>query len=360
MLQNPYIKAVSKSIHFWLPVAAFGVFFLLLDLLHYVNTGNAIQGFDMPGLLREGWLVIVQLIVTLYFIFYSIQFFDRKFQRKGFSIRYYIYEMIFVLVIGFLINGFFHLLFATFIVVPEDDVKSLEQRMVNLQEMMQILLLMMYGLMTGFRIFKNLQQKQMEVLQWQKEFAQTQFEALKNQLNPHFLFNSLSVLTSLVYADADKAEEFIEKLSRTYRYLLDQREKEAVKLSLELEFLKNFRFLTEQRYGNKLQIAEQVQHDTDHLFILPHTLLVLMEYIIGSNTMSSKKPLHIEVTVTPKALFIRHSLQPKDLQTAHLLDQYNSLKSRYADMKKSMEESADEISGMVTIKILLFNLNDKQ
>ena len=141
MLQSPYIKSISKSIHFRLPVTAFAMFMLLLGLLHYVNTGDAIQGFDLPGLLREGWLVIVQLIVTLYFIFYSILFFDRKFQRKGFSIRYYIYEMIFVLVIGFLINGFFHLLFATFIVVPEALLIRINTNMTDIISLIDLFML---------------------------------------------------------------------------------------------------------------------------------------------------------------------------------------------------------------------------
>lgn len=353
------LKKISKSVHLWLPLSGLLLFFLLTLLLMYVNYGSLSLNFDWIDLLREGLLILVQLISTMYFLYFSMRFFDKRFSGKEFVLRYYIYELLFVIIVGFGINFFFHQLFVQFIVIPEEDMQMLQQRLVNMQEVSQTMLLLMYGLLIGFRIYKNLQQKQLELLQWQKEFAEKQFEALKNQLNPHFLFNSLSVLTSLVYADENKAELFIEKLSKTYRYLLDQREKEAVQLSLELDFLNNFKFLTLQRYGDKLQITENIQNDAQKLFLLPHTLLIILEYIIGSNSMSLKKPLCIDVVAGGHVLLLRHSMQPKALQTMHLYDQFTSLKSHYSELKKDIEETTDELTRIKTIKIPLLHANEK-
>ncbi len=205
------IKKISKSVHFWLPLSGLLLFFLLTLLLLYVNYGSVFLNFNWTDIFREGLLILVQLISAMYFLYFSMRFFDKRFSGKEFVLRYYIYELLFVIVAGFGINVFFHHLFVKFVVAPEENMQLLQQRLVNMQEVSQTMLLLMYGLLIGFRIYKNLQQKQLELLQWQKEFAEKQFEALKNQLNPHFLFNSLSVLTSLVYADENKAETIYRK-----------------------------------------------------------------------------------------------------------------------------------------------------
>ncbi len=156
-----------------------------------------------------------------------------------------------------------------------------------------------------------------------------------------------------------KLRLFIEKLSKTYRYLLDQREKEAVQLSLELDFLNNFKFLTFQRYGDKLLITENIQCDAQKLFLLPHTLLIIFEYIIGSNSMSLKKPLWIDVVAGGHVLLLRYSMQPKALQTMHLYDQFISLKNHYSELRKNIEETTDELTQLKTIKIPLLHANEK-
>jgi LytS/YehU family sensor histidine kinase len=208
-------------------------------------------------------------------------------------------------------------------------------------------------LITGFRILKSLQQKKVEILKLQKEFTQTQFEALKNQLNPHFLFNSLSVLTSLIHADAEKAEIFIDKLARTYRYLLDQRDIEAVEISKEMEFLDHFQFLVFQRYGNKLVIEKEDSFASENYFLLPHTLLIVLEEIIGNNTMSFSRPLKIVVTIKNRFLFIRYSNQPKEIQKDKTENQFSALLENYRHISKEISILEDDYFQQKTIRIPL-------
>ena len=346
------IPAFFKSIHLWLPLTGCFLFFILLTTLNFVNTGHFSSNWNHPDLMRESWLIIVQMIFTMYFVYYVIQYFDKKF-GIAFSIKRYVYEILFVVIVGFAINQFFHFLFVKFVVVPEENAEELEIKLHNLAIVSQVLILIIYILITGFRILKSLQQKKVEILKLQKEFTQTQFEALKNQLNPHFLFNSLSVLTSLIHADAEKAEIFIDKLARTYRYLLDQRDIEAVEISKEMEFLDHFQFLVFQRYGNKLVIEKEDSFASENYFLLPHTLLIVLEEIIGNNTMSFSRPLKIVVTIKNRFLFIRYSNQPKEIQKDKTENQFSALLENYRHISKEISILEDDYFQQKTIRIPL-------
>ncbi|GAB2829831.1 LytS family sensor histidine kinase [Ferruginibacter profundus] len=352
------IKKIISSVHFWLPLSGFTAFWLLLIQLRFINTGSFFTGWELKPLIREGSLILLQMIVVMYFVYYAIRFFDKKFPAVGFSLRRYIYELMVVVLVGFVINKCFHYLFIKTVVVPEDDVASLDRKLRNILLVTQSLIVVMYGLLTAFRIFNNLRQKQTEVLQWQREYAITQFEALKNQLNPHFLFNSLSALTSLVYTDAGKAELFIEKLSKTYRYLLDQREKEAVPIAEEFDFLNNYNFLIEQRYGSKVSILQQGEVLNEPLYMLPHSFLIILEYIIGSNTMSVNQPLKIVIEIQRKTLLVHFNQQPKGIINKHLEQQFSSLQQRYQEMNTKISIVKDDLSQQQTITVQLIQQHD--
>lgn len=101
---------------------------------------------------------------------------------------------------------------------------------------------------------RNWRIAELNAAQLQKESMKAQFDSLKSQVNPHFLFNSLNALTNLIYEDQDKAARFVKQLSDVYRYVLDTQEKEVVKLPDELKFLKSYIFLQAIRFGDKLNV----------------------------------------------------------------------------------------------------------
>ena len=111
MNQRFFLQKLFASVHFWLPLSGISAFFLLLLQLRYINTGSAFSGWELKGILREGCLIIIEMIVVLYFVYYAIRFFDRKFPADEFSIKRYIYELFVVVLLGFVINKFFHYLF---------------------------------------------------------------------------------------------------------------------------------------------------------------------------------------------------------------------------------------------------------
>lgn len=144
----------------------------------------------------------------------------------------------------------------------------------------------------------------------EKGVAQAQFESLKNQVNPHFLFNSLNVLSSLVHIDPDLSEKFIDQLARSYRYLLEQKDKELVTLKTEIEFANSFSFLLKIRFEEKLKINIKIPTDAMNHLIAPLTLQLLIENAVKHNTISLEEPLIIDLYLdTNNYLVVKNNLQ---------------------------------------------------
>jgi two-component system, LytTR family, sensor kinase len=320
-------KPFYKNIHIILPLVAIVTDLLLYFVFVYVN-GNTFfpRGLTLREFWRENWLIMLQFYTITYFVYYSINYFNKAFSNNENSASRFIKELVFIIVAGFIIQEVFRTIFIKFIVLPENP-KTLNAKLRMLQMVNVTAILVQYSFMTSVRIYRYLQQKQLEVVRLQKEYTQSQFEALKNQLNPHFLFNSLSVLSSLVYVNADTAETFVEKLSKTYRYLLEQRDKEKIDVSKEIEFLQAYHFLLQQRFGKKLQLQIDVVNKKGYL--VPHSLLIAMEYIVSNNTMSVLKPLQINVTADDNALSIKYNANAKTNIEKRSFDQLHHLQERY-------------------------------
>ncbi len=160
------------------------------------------------------------------------------------------------------------------------------------------------------------------------EGLNSQFQSLKNQVNPHFLFNSLNVLTSLVYKDADEAARFIKKLAEVYRYVLETQNKEVVPLKEELSFIESYVFLSKIRYGENLQVHIDVPSDSPYM-VLPLSVQMLLENAIKHNIISNSKPLNIQVVQSNGILSVSNNLQKKYQNQASVGLGLNNIKSRY-------------------------------
>lgn len=163
----------------------------------------------------------------------------------------------------------------------------------------------------------------------QRENLQSQLEVLKSQVNPHFLFNSLNVLSSLVHDDADKAEEFIDEFASVYRYILNIQGQTVVTLREELHFLDSYIFLQKIRFkeGLKLHLhvdAEQLGH-----CLPPLSLQMLVENAIKHNVVGKEKPLHIRIFTKGKSLFIVNKLQVRTDESKGTGMGLKNLRERY-------------------------------
>lgn len=147
----------------------------------------------------------------------------------------------------------------------------------------------------------------------QKESIRAKYEALKSQVSPHFLFNSLNALTNLVYEDQEKAVKFIKQLSEVYRYVLDTRDKEAVSLDEEKRFLNSYLFLQQIRFGDKLIL--DVDLGNVHSLVAPLVLQMLVENAIKHNVISEEHPLRIQIFEQDGFIVVENDLQKKSTLT---------------------------------------------
>lgn len=142
-----------------------------------------------------------------------------------------------------------------------------------------------------------------------RESVTAKYESLKNQVNPHFLFNSLNALTSLVYEDRDKAAKFIKQLSDVYRYVLDTRDMEVVTIAEEIKFLESYLYLQQIRFGDNLKIHNELETVTGNL--PPLSLQMLVENAIKHNVISSEFPLTIHLFFKDNKIIVSNNLQIK-------------------------------------------------
>jgi len=138
------------------------------------------------------------------------------------------------------------------------------------------------------------------------------FESLKNQLDPHFLFNSLNVLTSLIGENPAQAEKFTTKLSKVYRYVLEQRNKDLVPVSEELTFAKTYMQLLGMRFEEAVQFHIPNEISNIDLKIVPLSLQLLLENAVKHNVVSSSKPLTISIYQEENYLIIENNINPKE------------------------------------------------
>jgi two-component system LytT family sensor kinase len=158
----------------------------------------------------------------------------------------------------------------------------------------------------------------------------TQFEVLQNQMSPHFLFNSLNTLTSLISEDQNIAINFTQKLSDVYRYILQNKERELVSLKEELNFAMDYLYLLKMRYPDNLYSTFKI--DAVHLtkYIAPLTLQMLIENAIKHNVISKSNPLSIEVYVdNGKSIVVKNNVKPKQALERSTKTGLSNIRKRY-------------------------------
>jgi LytS/YehU family sensor histidine kinase len=148
-----------------------------------------------------------------------------------------------------------------------------------------------------------------------REALASQYEALKSYVNPHFLFNSLSVLDALIDANPLKAKAFIMRFSDVYRYVLQQKDKELVTLAEELEFAKSYIYLNKIRHGDALQVDIDVENQ--HGMVIPVSLQILLENAFKHNEASMENPLHVKISRQGDELVVINNYQPRKVVIDH-------------------------------------------
>jgi sensor histidine kinase YesM len=186
----------------------------------------------------------------------------------------------------------------------------------------------------------------------EKEKTQVQFDNLKNQLNPHFLFNALTSLNSLISENQQLASQFLQHMSKVYRYVLQNKDKNFVSLQTELDFIKNYVFLAETRFGGALKIKFEIADGAQEQAIVPVTLQILIENALKHNIVDHERPLSIDVFTSGDYLVISNNLQKrKTVETSNKLGLEN-LKSLYKFLTER-PVIIEELSDRFNVKVPL-------
>ncbi|MDP3398022.1 MAG: histidine kinase [Bacteroidales bacterium] len=143
------------------------------------------------------------------------------------------------------------------------------------------------------------------------ELNQVKFDVLKSQINPHFMFNSLNVLSGLIRKDTAKAQQFIEDFSSVYRYVAETIEKPLVTLNMELEFVESYLYLQKIRYGDLLSYSKNISPEILNYQLPPLSLQVILENAIKHNIINESSRLLIEIFTEDDSLVIKNRIAPK-------------------------------------------------
>ncbi|WP_165930069.1 histidine kinase [Flavobacterium sandaracinum] len=143
--------------------------------------------------------------------------------------------------------------------------------------------------------------------------ANAKFESLKNQIDPHFLFNSLNVLSSLIEENPENAQRFTTSLSKIYRYVLEQKDKELVSVAEELAFAKTYMNLLKMRFENSLFYEMPTTEISAEAKVVPLSLQLLLENTVKHNVVSEQRPLHIRICVEGDYLAVQNDYQKKEV-----------------------------------------------
>ncbi|MEM8568208.1 MAG: sensor histidine kinase [Bacteroidota bacterium] len=207
-------------------------------------------------------------------------------------------------------------------------------------------------IMHSRRFLKSWRHLAVESERIKKEAISAKYEALKNQVNPHFLFNSLNALTNLVYEDADLSAKFIKKLSEVYRYVLETREKETVSLKHELEFVQSFIFLQKIRHEDSLVFVIEEMEMAD-LQVVPLSIQMLAENALKHNVVSEDEPLIIRIYKDQEFIAVENNLQKKNILKEESSGVgLENIKARY-HMLSSGEVEIKEENHLFTVKLPL-------
>lgn len=212
--------------------------------------------------------------------------------------------------------------------------------------------LVYYFVTARLRNIQNINMLKTKTQLLEKEKTTVMYENLKQHLNPHFLFNSLTSLSSLIRLDPKKALDFLDKMSKVYRYILRNKDNETVPLAEEINFVNMYIQLQKTRFEDGLNIRQDISDEHLHRRIVPVTLQNLIENAIKHNTADPESPLVIELFIEDDYLIVRNNLQKKNFVETSNKQGQQSMVSLYRFLSPS-PLVIDETGGYYTVRIPL-------
>lgn len=204
-----------------------------------------------------------------------------------------------------------------------------EQYLVKLGIILFILILIFEIIYFALFSYYSYTSFQIETIRQERKQIELQLKALKSQLSPHFLFNSLNTVSSLVFKDKEMAEGFIRKLAEMYQYTLDSYQTKMISLKEELDFVRSYQYLIQTRFGDKFQCDIKVDDSLLATKIPPLTLQMLLENAVKHNVLSEQNPLKVHVTSDHKYITVTNNITQKPKKVSSFQIGLKNINARY-------------------------------
>ncbi|WP_455592223.1 sensor histidine kinase [Bacteroides sp.] len=211
--------------------------------------------------------------------------------------------------------------------------------------------LVILGLLLANRSIQSTLELQQQTAELQKENNVARYTALQNQLNPHFLFNSLNTLIAEIEYNPSNAVSFTKSLSNVYRYVLQCQDKTLVTLSEELGFMDSYLFLHKVRMGDCIACNSDIPSDCRESLLPPLTLQLLVENVIKHNSIAMNRPMEINISVVENRLVVSNQIRPKKSESVSGVGLQNL--SKRCKLMLGEEIAVEEKAGVFTVKVPL-------
>lgn len=265
------------------------------------------SAYFMIRLVRGVTLGLFASFLLAYPNLFFIRFLNKSFSWHNHAFRRVILQFTFTITLAFVVSA----IFTTTAQLISPYRENLVDVYINNALIFGVVNIILVVVLEAWLYFNEGAQTKIKADNLEKELSQVRFEVLKSQINPHFMFNSLNVLSGLIDSDVNKAQEFIDEFSVIYRYVLETIEKPVVTLSDELGFVRSYFFLQEMRYGKSLRLDVEIGAELLKFFLPPLSLQVVMENAIKHNIVNDMHPLTIQIYSENKRLMVRNNIQPR-------------------------------------------------
>ena len=298
-----FLREIFKAI-----IVGNSIFAVLLIVGYF--SGNFDNGFDYGVLWKEYYINLMYSVIiymaNAYLFIYLLKKFDRKlFGPKNFPVS--IVGTVTVSFAALFLSRSVHRIVLEGMSVQEFWAKeSLGYYWVSV-----VIIIVVAAIFYAFFYYKYRQESKFKEQKIIAGTASAKFDALKNQLDPHFLFNSLNVLTSLIEENPQQAQKFTTSLSKVYRYVLEQKNKDLVSVDEELQFAKTYVRLLKMRFEDSIVFEIPEASQDPEAKIVPLSLQLLLENAVKHNVVTAAKPLHIKVFEENGGLVVHNNLQEK-------------------------------------------------
>ena len=334
MIKSGNLRNLYNKHKYWLIIFA-GLIVFLASVISLIQLPAYRTSFSLSEFIGSVALCLPFMVITIYIDYKFVDYFNKSFwQSKSLWMR-------------IMAESFITILLALIVLVignlPFKPIFDIPTESIVISVLFNCFAVLLIEFYVNIRNSNELQ----------KEYMKIQYRQLKSQINPHFLFNSLNALVSLINKDSDRASEYVKKLSEVYRYVLTYDMKDVVTLGEEIVFIKNYMEILILRFGKGLSFKMEVGKDYLSYNVPPMTLQLLVENAVKHNIITPSCPLNISISIHNGMLCVSNNVTPRNHAESSNGIGLNNLNEKYRFLaNKGIDVSVDESVYLVKLPLI--------